>query len=81
VQVDPIKLTLKAPGTKILKLGCDVLISSFAFKFNLRCFIKEDWLWSVGAHPFSATVRRSRLTVSNPVLKAPTVSALETEIS
>ena len=36
VQVDPIKPTLKAPGTKRLKLKYDELLSSFAFKFNLR---------------------------------------------
>jgi len=35
VHVDPIKPTLKAPGTKSLKLNC-ILLSSFAFKFNLR---------------------------------------------
>ena len=32
----PIEATLKAPGIKRLKLELDVLISSFAFKFNLR---------------------------------------------
>jgi hypothetical protein len=36
VQVDPMKLTLKLPGTKRLKLEFDELLSSFAFKFNLR---------------------------------------------
>ena len=36
VQVDPIKPTLKAPGTKRLKLKHDKVLSSFAFKFNLR---------------------------------------------
>ena len=36
VQVDPIKPTLKAPGTKRLKLKYDKLLSSFAFNFNLR---------------------------------------------
>jgi len=36
VQVDPIKPTLKAPGSKRLKLKYDNLHSSFAFKFNLR---------------------------------------------
>jgi hypothetical protein len=36
VQVDPIKPTLKAPGTKRLKLKDDRLLSSFAFKFELR---------------------------------------------
>jgi len=36
VQVDPIKPTLKPPGTKRLKLKYDELLSSFAFNFNLR---------------------------------------------
>jgi len=36
VQVDPIKPTLKALGTKPLKLQYDELLSRFAFKFNLR---------------------------------------------
>jgi len=36
VQVDPIKPTLKAPGNKRMKLKCDKLLSTSAFKFNLR---------------------------------------------
>ena len=36
MQVAPIKLTLTAPGTKHLKLNCDVLLTSFCFQFNLR---------------------------------------------
>ena len=36
VQVDTIKPTLKPPGTKHLELKCDILLSSFAFKFHLR---------------------------------------------
>jgi len=36
VHVDPIKPTLKAPGTKRLKLKYDSLLSSFGFKFNSR---------------------------------------------
>jgi hypothetical protein len=36
VQIDPIELKLKPPGSKLLKLRCDVLLSNFAFKFNLR---------------------------------------------
>jgi len=36
LQVDPIKPTLKLPGTKRLKLNCDILLSTYAFKFNLR---------------------------------------------
>ena len=41
VQVDPIKPTLKPPGTKLLKLKCDTLLSTSAFKFNLRRFDKD----------------------------------------
>jgi len=36
VQVDPMKPKLKPPGPKRLKLMCDILLSTFAFKFNLR---------------------------------------------
>ena len=36
MQVDPIQPTLKPPRTKDLKLKCDKLPSTFAFKFNLR---------------------------------------------
>jgi len=36
VQVDPIEPTLKAPGTKRLKLTNYTLLSSFAFNFHLR---------------------------------------------
>ena len=36
MQVDPIKPTLKAPGSKRSKLKSDELLSSFAFNFNLR---------------------------------------------
>jgi hypothetical protein len=40
VRVDPIKSMLKAPGTKRLKLICAILLSTSAFKFNLRRYIK-----------------------------------------
>ena len=46
MQVDPIKPKLKSPGTKRLKLDCDVLLSTSAFKFNLRRYIlveKPTW--------------------------------------
>ena len=36
MQVDPMKPKLKPPGNKQLKLKCDVPLSNFAFKFNLR---------------------------------------------
>jgi hypothetical protein len=39
VQVDPMKPKLKAPGTKSLKLKCDILLLTSAFNFNLRRYI------------------------------------------
>jgi hypothetical protein len=36
VQVDPIKSTLKAPGTQALRLRYDQLLSTFALKLNSR---------------------------------------------
>ena len=69
VQVDPIKPKLKPPGTKRLKLNCDVLLSTSAFKFNLRRYIKltADVADSSNAvKMFVIKVRRCRLTLSNP---------------
>ena len=40
MQVDPMKPTLKAPGSERLKLKCDEPLSNFAFKFNLRRYIE-----------------------------------------
>jgi len=42
VQVDPIKPALTAPGTKLLKLNHDEVLSSFAFSFNMRRYSKEQ---------------------------------------
>ncbi len=41
VQVDPIKPKLKPPGTKRLKLKFDILLSTSAYKFIFRRYIKE----------------------------------------
>ena len=41
MQVDPIKPTLKAPGTKRLKLKYDEPLSKFAFKLNVRRYTKD----------------------------------------
>jgi hypothetical protein len=35
------KPRLKRPGTMRLKLKCDILLSTSAFKFNLRRYTKE----------------------------------------
>ena len=40
VQVYPIKPKLKPPGTERLKLNCAILLSTSAFKFNLRRYNK-----------------------------------------
>jgi hypothetical protein len=40
VQVDPMKPKLKPPGTKRLKLNCDIPLSTSAFKLNLRRYIE-----------------------------------------
>jgi len=40
VQVYPVKPTLKAPGSKRSRLKYDILLSSFAFKFNVRRYIQ-----------------------------------------
>jgi len=44
VQVDPIKPKLKPPGTKRLTLKCDILLSTTAFKFNLRRYTPVRFL-------------------------------------
>jgi hypothetical protein len=44
VQVAPIKPTLKAPGTKLLELQYDELLSSCAFNLNLRRYGKAKKL-------------------------------------
>ena len=42
VQVDPMKPTLKAPGSKRFEIKYDQLLSNFAFKFNLRRYTEYD---------------------------------------
>jgi hypothetical protein len=41
VQIGPMKPTLKAPGSRRLKLEYNEVPSNFAFKSNLRCYDKE----------------------------------------
>ena len=40
MQVDPIKPTLKAPGSQSLKPKYDKLLPNVAFRFNLRRYTK-----------------------------------------
>ena len=44
MQVDPIRPTLKPPGTNSLIPECDALVSSYGFIFNLRRYIKAQQL-------------------------------------
>jgi hypothetical protein len=41
VQVDPMKPKLKPLGTKCLKVNCDILLPTSAFKYNLRRYTQE----------------------------------------
>ena len=68
VQVDPMKHTLKAPGIKRLKPQHDELLSSFAFKFNLRRYVTG---FNFAPSPFLKCVWGDevgwcRLNLSNP---------------
>jgi len=45
VQVDPVKPVLKPPGIKHLELKYDVLLSTFAFTFNLRRYPWAPTVW------------------------------------
>jgi hypothetical protein len=58
-----------------LKLKCDEPLSSIAFKFNLRRYVEGK-----ACNALLLKVGRCRLPVSKPVLKAPLVSALETQM-
>jgi hypothetical protein len=42
VQVDPTKTKLTPPGTKRLKLKCDMPLSTSAFNFNLCRYITDE---------------------------------------
>jgi hypothetical protein len=68
VKVDPIKLTLKAPGSTRVKVKCDVLVSGSAFNFKLRRY--STGVTAAQLEEFLDRcvdkVRRCRLTLSNP---------------
>jgi hypothetical protein len=77
VQVDPIKSTLKAPGTKRLKLKHDEVHTSFAFKINLRRYNlaaeleqaeeeEEDHARGRGLHSTTLQLKLSRFFVIYP---------------
>ena len=61
MRVHPIKPTLKAPGTKRLKLTYDKLLSSFAINFKLRRYTVGEQMGPAGA----ALTTRTRPTLSS----------------
>jgi hypothetical protein len=69
VQIEPMKPTLKAPGTKHLKPKGDEQLSSFAFDFYLRRY--NSGTVELG------TVGQCRLTVSKSVFNVPMVQRLK----
>ena len=73
VQVDPMKPMLKAPGTKRLYLKYDKLVSTFAFKFNLRRYTASPFLSSSSLPRRCGGNRGMAVQVDpiKPVLKAP----------
>ena len=62
MQVDPIKPTLKAPGSKRLKVEDEKLLSHYAFNFNLRRYVKDHIIFYAEEHlsclhPYTNAVR------------------------
>jgi hypothetical protein len=57
LQLDPIKPTLKAPGTKRSKLECNGLLSTFGFEFSL-----SRYSWSTATTSTWCTATSSRRT-------------------
>jgi hypothetical protein len=60
VQVDPIEPKLKPPGTKRLKLNCDILLSTSAFRFNLRRNSVEHTMLGPGDKEVAVELLRGR---------------------
>ena len=58
---------LKPPGTKRLKLKCDVLLSTSAFKFNLRRYTMVP-LTDIPDWCFVETVGREAGAYTRPLL-------------
>jgi len=59
VRVDPIKPTLKTPGSHRLKLEYDEMVSNFACKFNLRRYSWVTTSWAIGSQWTRSTTSRA----------------------
>jgi ABC-type transport system involved in Fe-S cluster assembly fused permease/ATPase subunit len=77
VQVDRIGPKLKPPRTKRLKLKCDIVLSTSAFKFNLRRYNEVEkaaraaqfsrFIEQNCAQGYQTMAGQCRLTLSNPL--------------
>ena len=70
MQVDPFTPTLRPTGTKLLKLKHDILLSTSAFKFNLRRY-------NLGGRHESPQVLQRGLDLAARLVRAdPTLAAV-----
>jgi hypothetical protein len=60
VQVEPMKPQLKPTGTKRLTLSCDILLSGFAFQFNLRRYTTATCWCTLARRRCRCPTRRRR---------------------
>ena len=68
LQIDPIKSTLKAPGTKRSKLKCYEPLSILAFDFNLRRYTLHPTM----ANNFQAVATGTRVRLTGRGLHSST---------
>ena len=80
VQVDPMKPKLKPPGAKRLKLNCDTLLSTSAFRFNLRRYNvaldelrRAQTLAGMGRHAQCGATRYGALHQREGLVSSPAV--------
>jgi len=77
VQVDSIEPTLKAPKTKRFKQKHDELLSTFAFKFNLRRFSK----WRCSSASTAAKDAAEAAVAATEATKEATVATKEATVA
>ena len=65
MQVDPIKPKLKPLGTERLKPNCDILLSTSAFKINLRRYTADMTAETAAKHAQKVRDIARALAVSN----------------
>ena len=73
------KPKLNPPGTKRLKVNFDILLSTSAFKFNLRRYSMDDFLFRAETllHSHDFTGREVQIHPIKPTLKAPRTKHLK----